>query len=172
MRPISFSILTSFLLVTVLAINDWSQPCFNGACEYFLPAHDTASGSLKIWGSANALSDITPAAGCEIIDCTPDTLTQEIRLVCFNNDTGSPDCDHLYQNDGAVGKVVRLPESCGYNAFAREHGILKTDILLAAVEEWRDEELVISGTTTELIYLYRYSSKFYYCSIIVAKWVM
>ncbi|KAK0458185.1 uncharacterized protein EV420DRAFT_1682098 [Desarmillaria tabescens] len=105
--------------VTVLATNDWSQPCFNGVCEYSLPANGTASGSLKIWGSANALSDITPAAGWEIIDCAPEALTQEIRLVCLNNDTGSPDCDHLYQNDGAVGKIVRLPENCGQNAFAR-----------------------------------------------------
>ncbi|KAK0200045.1 hypothetical protein DFS33DRAFT_1267849 [Desarmillaria ectypa] len=115
----SFSILTSFLFVTVFAKNDWSQPCFDGVCEYSLPANGTAFGSLKIWGSANALSDITPAAGWEIIDCASDALTQDIRLVCLNNDTSSTDCDHLYQNDGAVGKIVRLPESCGQNAFAR-----------------------------------------------------
>lgn len=103
----------------VVAKNAWSQPCFDGVCEYSLPANETASGSLKIWGSANTISDITPAAGWEIIDCAPGALAQEIRLVCLNNDTGSPGCDHLYQNDGAVGKIIRLPESCGQNAFAR-----------------------------------------------------
>ncbi|KAK0472756.1 hypothetical protein IW261DRAFT_1343360 [Armillaria novae-zelandiae] len=119
MIPNSIFILTFFLFVTVFAKNDWSQPCFDGVCEYSLPANGTASGSLKIWGSANTLSDITPAAGWEIIDCAPGAIAQEIRLVCLNNDTGSTGCDHLYQNDGATGKIVRLPESCGQNAFAR-----------------------------------------------------
>ncbi|KAK0217175.1 hypothetical protein IW262DRAFT_1276049 [Armillaria fumosa] len=115
----SICIFTFFLLVTVVAKNDWSQLCFDGVCEYSLPPNGTASGSLKIWGSTNTLSDITPAAGWEIIDCAPSALAQEIRLVCLNNDTGSTGCDHLYQNDGAAGKIVRLPESCGQNAFAR-----------------------------------------------------
>lgn len=115
----SISTLTFFLFVAVVAKNDWSQPCFDGVCEYSLPANATASGSLKIWGSANILSDITPAAGWEIIDCAPGALAQEIRLVCLNNDTSSTGCDHLYQNDGAAGKIVRLPESCGQSAFAR-----------------------------------------------------
>ncbi|KAK0200009.1 hypothetical protein DFS33DRAFT_1267684 [Desarmillaria ectypa] len=115
----SFFILIPLIIVTVDATNDWNKPCFYGECEYSLPSHVPASGSLKIWGSTDALSDITPAAGWEILDCSPDKLEQEIRLVCLNNSTDFADCDHLYQNDGAVDKIVRLPESCGQNAFAR-----------------------------------------------------
>ncbi|KAK0235436.1 hypothetical protein EDD85DRAFT_773310 [Armillaria nabsnona] len=115
----SFAILISLIFVTVDATNNWTKPCFYGECEYSLPSHVPASGSLKIWGSADALSDITPAAGWEILDCSPDGLEQEIRLVCSHNSTDSANCDHLYQNDGPVGKIVRLPENCGQNAFAR-----------------------------------------------------
>ncbi|KAK0473466.1 hypothetical protein IW261DRAFT_1342652 [Armillaria novae-zelandiae] len=117
----SFVILISLIFVSVDAANNWTKPCFYGECEYSLPSHVPASGSLKIWGSVDALSDITPAAGWEILDCSPDELEQEIRLVCSHNSTDSANCDHLYQNDGPVGKIVRLPEnaSCGQNAFAR-----------------------------------------------------
>ncbi|KAK0495454.1 hypothetical protein EDD18DRAFT_241861 [Armillaria luteobubalina] len=112
-------ILISLIFVSVDATNNWTKPCFYGECEYSLPSHVPASGSLKIWGSADALSDITPAAGWEILDCSPDGLEQEIRLVCSHNSTDTANCDHLYQNDGPVGKIVRLPENCGQNAFAR-----------------------------------------------------
>ncbi|KAG7441408.1 uncharacterized protein BT62DRAFT_937177 [Guyanagaster necrorhizus] len=115
----SFFILTSLIFVPVHATNDWSKPCFYGECEYSLPTDVPASGSLKIWGSADALSDITPAAGWEILDCSADGLEQEIRLICLDNNTDSTGCDHLYQSNGAVDKIVRLPESCGENAFAR-----------------------------------------------------
>ncbi|KAK0186726.1 hypothetical protein F5146DRAFT_141908 [Armillaria mellea] len=115
----SFVILISLIFVAVDATNNWTKPCFYGECEYSLPSHVPASGSLKIWGSADVLSDITPAAGWEILDCSPDGLEQEIRLVCLHNSTDSANCDHLYQNDGPVGKIVRLPENCGQNAFAR-----------------------------------------------------
>ncbi|KAF9033940.1 hypothetical protein BDZ89DRAFT_1130813 [Hymenopellis radicata] len=110
-----FVVLT--LSAAARAANDWSQPCFNGVCEYSLPSDNgPSSGSMKIWGSTDAISDITPAAGWDIIDCTPDAVSQDIRLVCTG---ASADCDHLYQNIGAVNKIVRLPESCGVNAFAR-----------------------------------------------------
>ncbi|KAF9033963.1 hypothetical protein BDZ89DRAFT_1062728 [Hymenopellis radicata] len=115
MSPSLFVLLT--LTAAVGATNDWSQPCFSGVCEYSLPVSNaSSSGSMKIWGSADAISDITPAAGWDIIDCTPDAVSQDIRLVCTG---ASADCGHLYQNIGAVNKIVRLPESCGSNAFAR-----------------------------------------------------
>ncbi|KAJ7875187.1 hypothetical protein B0H13DRAFT_2348264 [Mycena leptocephala] len=41
-----------------------------------------------------------------------------IRLVCMKDDPSSL-CGHLYQNIGAVNKIVRLPEDCGANGFAR-----------------------------------------------------
>ncbi|KAJ7196823.1 hypothetical protein GGX14DRAFT_375706 [Mycena pura] len=108
-------------LVGVSAANDWSVPCINGVCQYDLPGNaSAASGSLKIWGSTDAITDITTAADWQILDCNSTALAQDIRLVCMN-DPAQPDskCGHLYQNIGAVNKIVRLPENCGASAFAR-----------------------------------------------------
>ncbi|KAF5370996.1 hypothetical protein D9615_010020 [Tricholomella constricta] len=121
----SFSTIIPILLLLpfithAARLNDWSKPCFQGECFYDLPASDGhASGSLKIWGSPDAITDITAAAGWTILGCSPDALAQDIRLVCDSDDTGSSGCNHLYQSVGAVGKIVRLPESCGKSAFAR-----------------------------------------------------
>uniref|UniRef100_A0A0W0EY52 DUF7223 domain-containing protein n=1 Tax=Moniliophthora roreri TaxID=221103 RepID=A0A0W0EY52_MONRR len=96
---------------TVSALNDWMKPCHEGECSY-----DTEQGSLKIWGSPDAITDITTAANWTILNCDKDALAQDIRLVCTDSESG---CIHLWQNTGAVGKLVRLPESCGKSAFAR-----------------------------------------------------
>ncbi|PPQ93459.1 hypothetical protein CVT25_008563 [Psilocybe cyanescens] len=119
MLSLSF-VLVLLLAASALADNDWSKPCFSGVCQYDLPAtNGSASGTLKIWGPNTAISDITPAAGWNIIGCSPDALKQDIRLVCNGNST---DCAHLYSGTGnsknAVGKLVRLPENCGKSAFA------------------------------------------------------
>jgi len=71
----------------------------------------TLNPTLFQWGSQDAISDITPAAGWMILGCAPDVLAQDIRLVCKSNDTSAAGCDHLYQNIGADGKIVRLPEN-------------------------------------------------------------
>ncbi|KAG6894631.1 hypothetical protein C0992_005325, partial [Termitomyces sp. T32_za158] len=71
------------------------------------------------WGSPDAISDITVAAGWNIIDCSPDELAQDIRLVCNSDDNATAGCSHLENGSGAAGKIVRLPEDCGKNAFAR-----------------------------------------------------
>jgi len=116
----SVLLLVPFLFAAVHAANDWSKPCFQGVCSYDLPASaGSASGTMKIWGSQDAISDITPAAGWMILGCAPDVLAQDIRLVCKSNDTSAAGCDHLYQNIGADGKIVRLPENCGKSPFAR-----------------------------------------------------
>lgn len=51
---ILLSLLSMFCVWPVHAVNDWSQPCFSGTCEYSLPAGDsassTSSGSIKIVG--------------------------------------------------------------------------------------------------------------------------
>ncbi|KAF5356431.1 hypothetical protein D9758_009519 [Tetrapyrgos nigripes] len=112
MKLLGFATLLAFS-VPVHSANDWSVPCLNGTCEYDLPSTSGASGSLQVWG---AISDITTAAGWEILGCSSDDLSQDIRLVCMNNSTS---CDHLYENGGAEGKLVRLPENCGKSAFAR-----------------------------------------------------
>ncbi|RDB30165.1 hypothetical protein Hypma_012365 [Hypsizygus marmoreus] len=118
----SIALLAALLLQCTVkaALNDWAKPCFQGECFYDLPATNIeASGSLKIWGSPDAISDITAAAGWTILGCSPNALAQDIRLVCNSDDTNGAGCDHLYQNIGAQGKIVRLPENCGKNAFAR-----------------------------------------------------
>ncbi|KAJ7238335.1 hypothetical protein B0H12DRAFT_1137567 [Mycena haematopus] len=106
------------LVSAARAANDWNTPCLSGVCSYDLPATNgsTSSGSMKIWGSTTAIGDITEAAGWKILGCSPDVLTQDIRLVC-QGDTAM--CQHLYQGHGAVDTIVRLPESCGKGPFAR-----------------------------------------------------
>ncbi|TFK47998.1 hypothetical protein OE88DRAFT_1738119 [Heliocybe sulcata] len=114
----SFLTLAPFLVASAAAANDWSKPCTDGSCYYDVNANGTAgqaSGTLKIWGSSNMLSDITTAAGWQILNCDQNTTQQDIRLVCMN-ETAS--CNHLFQ-DGAENTLVRLPENCGASPFAR-----------------------------------------------------
>ncbi|KAJ7202155.1 hypothetical protein GGX14DRAFT_654943, partial [Mycena pura] len=106
---------TFLLFVAGRAANDWSTPCFDGHCSYDIPQSSAVYGTLQVWGSADAISDVTPAAGWTILDCDQGAMAQDIRLVC----TASGACPHLVQNTGSVGKLVRLPESCGQSAFAR-----------------------------------------------------
>ncbi|KAF8206074.1 hypothetical protein K438DRAFT_1963852 [Mycena galopus ATCC 62051] len=106
------------LVSSVLAQNNnWNIPCINGECFYDLPAASGVSGTMRVWGASTAISDVTTAAGWTILDCDSTALNQDIRLVC----TGDADsCSHIYQGaGGAVDTIVRLPEDCGANAFAR-----------------------------------------------------
>nr|GAT55123.1 predicted protein [Mycena chlorophos] len=121
MRSTTLALFTLATAVSVHAKNDWSVPCLFGSCSYDLPSTSNASASFKIWGSASAISDITPAAGWQILDCDPSLNAQSIRLVCVQGDANdtSSNCAHLYQNDGPVNKLVRLPDDCGSSAFAR-----------------------------------------------------
>ncbi|KAJ6551973.1 hypothetical protein B0H19DRAFT_1159539 [Mycena capillaripes] len=97
--------------------NDWTKPCHDGECFYDLPASSGVSGTMRVWGAANAISDITTAAGWTILDCDPTALQQDIRLVCTDP---SKNCGHLFEGaTGAPNTLVRLPENCGANAFAR-----------------------------------------------------
>ncbi|TDL21134.1 hypothetical protein BD410DRAFT_868623 [Rickenella mellea] len=112
------------ILLTLLpyfanAANDWNKPCFQGTCSYDVaPSATSMSGSMTIGGSTKAISDITPAAGWEILGCDPNALSQDIRLVCKSSDAPSVGCDHLYEN-GAENTIVRLPENCLKVPFAR-----------------------------------------------------
>ena len=107
-------LLSVFPLVSLAQLNDWTKPCLQGECSYDIPEHQ-GSGSVRIWGSPDAISDITEAAGWAIVGCDAKAVKQNIRLVCLDNAV----CGHLYQSRGPVNKIVRLPESCGKNAFAR-----------------------------------------------------
>ncbi|KAJ7023264.1 hypothetical protein C8F04DRAFT_1134894 [Mycena alexandri] len=108
-------------LAGIQAANDWNIPCVKGQCSYDLPQTTAApaSGTMKIWGSENAITDITPAAGWQILGCDPAALSQNVRLVCMDEDDPGSLCGHLYQTTGAVNKIVRLPGNCGASAFAR-----------------------------------------------------
>ncbi|KAJ7474872.1 hypothetical protein FB451DRAFT_1088510 [Mycena latifolia] len=114
----SLLLLVPFLTV-INAANDWSVACLTGECSYDLPStNGSSSGTVTIWGSQDAITDITKAADWEILGCDPNALSQDIRLVCKSDDPDAK-CSHLYQNIGAVNKIVRLPENCGSSAFAR-----------------------------------------------------
>ena len=71
------------------------------------------------------MSDLTPAAGWVILDCDPNALDQEIRLVCETDDEESG-CNHVFEHHGPVDKIVRLPESvsnCYKYKFSMIHGL-------------------------------------------------
>lgn len=107
--------------------NDWSKACLDGTCSFQIKeGAENTSGTIEIVmiycymyyfvgilvliinqsGSSSAISDITPAAGWKILDCTDSSNTQTIRLVCVDENKG---CVHLFQ-EGAQDTVVRLPE--------------------------------------------------------------
>lgn len=137
MLHFSIAVGFSFLITSARALNDWSVPCFGGECSYDLPVTSQSSGSVKIvshlprlhftsfnlgvakWGSPDAITDITKAAGWVILGCDANAMTQDIRLVCSSDDTATSGCGHLYQNGGAVGKIVRLPENVCSTLFFR-----------------------------------------------------
>ncbi|KAJ7580284.1 hypothetical protein C8J56DRAFT_279200 [Mycena floridula] len=110
-------LLVSSLFTLVFAsaanLNDWNTPCFSGECY-----HHSNAGSMKVWGSSSAISDITAAGGWSILSCNASALTQDIRIVCHDSA-----CRHLHDESSnmamAIGKLVRLPEDCGASSFAR-----------------------------------------------------
>ncbi|KAK7062479.1 hypothetical protein R3P38DRAFT_3167478 [Favolaschia claudopus] len=117
--PIIFVLLP--LVHRVRAINNWDAPCIAGECTYDFPSTNTSgSGTLKIWGSDTAITDITNAAHWQILGCDSNAQSQNIRLVCMNDpEDEESHCGHLDKDVGAVGKVVRLPDECGPSGFAR-----------------------------------------------------
>lgn len=97
----------------VLAANDWSTACLDGQCSYDLSGNVT--GTLYITGNTSAISDLTAAAGWNILDCNSTSGAQDIRAVCTNSTAG---CNSLFEG-GAIGTIVRLSEDCGTMPFAR-----------------------------------------------------
>lgn len=50
-----------------------------------------------------------------MLTCDPTQMSQNITTVC-QSDSNDSGCNHVYQNGGAVGKIVRLPENvCSNN---------------------------------------------------------
>ncbi|KAJ8454127.1 hypothetical protein ONZ45_g19426 [Pleurotus djamor] len=110
-------------LVAGIGHNSWDQPCFGGECAYDLPDHKGQSGTVKLASfakSPHAIADITPAAGWVVLDCDPNALQQEIRLVCKSDDAEGAGCNHFFDGGhGPVNKYLRLPESCSSSPFGR-----------------------------------------------------
>ncbi|KLO12153.1 hypothetical protein SCHPADRAFT_941424 [Schizopora paradoxa] len=115
MKPATFLPLLA-LLYGVQAKNDWSTPCLSGSCSFDIArSNSSMAASLVINGSSSAISDITPAAGWTVLNCSSSTNTQTIQIACTDE---SKACSHLFQN-GAENTIVRLPQGCGAGPFAR-----------------------------------------------------
>ncbi|KAJ7023263.1 hypothetical protein C8F04DRAFT_1306088 [Mycena alexandri] len=61
----------------------------------------SASRSMQISGSENAITDVAPAVSWQILGCDSTALSQNLRLVCMDEDDPASLCGHLYQNTGA-----------------------------------------------------------------------
>lgn len=117
MRLLSAIVALSVACSSLGKANNWDKPCFHGECAYdTIGTEDTGYGSIKIYGSPKSITDITPASGWVVLDCDPNLLAQDIRLVCRSDDDEG--CNHVYEHD-PVHRIVRLPESCGKGPFAR-----------------------------------------------------
>jgi hypothetical protein len=120
-------------------LNDWNKPCLDGVCYWDHPQSSTgpnagSSGSMKIvrflrkhvdnmtrsvtlfsplvqWGSQDAVTDVTEAAGWSILDCDPNSFNQTIRIACMHSNEQEAGCSHLFRNTSPVGKIVRLPDN-------------------------------------------------------------
>ncbi|CAK5278060.1 unnamed protein product [Mycena citricolor] len=108
--PAGLSLLAVLLAGNVAAANDWDVAC-NGTCTCDLP---DGGASIYLSGASNAVSDLTTAGGWTTLSCKSTTNTQTIRTVCQ-----SEACEHIFEGQGAVDTVVRLPETCGTAPFAR-----------------------------------------------------
>lgn len=127
-----FVFLSLLFAVATHAANDWSVPCHYGQCAYDHYASGSNS-SVMLSGASSAISDLTEAGGWKILNCDPNTMDQDIRLVCMQDTTGL--CAHLYQN-GAADTLVRLPQNCSQMPFAR------------FVSEWDHEDQSMPGNVS------------------------
>ncbi|KAJ7708197.1 hypothetical protein B0H17DRAFT_1031883 [Mycena rosella] len=130
--------------------NDWTKPCLDGECFWDIPASANVSGTMRVWGAPTAISDITTAAGWTILNCDPNALAQDIRLVCTG---AASDCDHLFQG-GATDTLVRLPTSCGASPFARVtrtwvHADQSLPANVARQLARRDDPAVVQGVAVD-----------------------
>ncbi|CCA68979.1 hypothetical protein PIIN_02839 [Serendipita indica DSM 11827] len=106
----------AFLVAVASAIE--STPCTSGSCTY--TAGDGVNSAYSVLAinteNPSSLSDITAAAGWDIIECDPDSVgPQDVRLVCTDR---SKNCDQLFEG-GEENTIVKLPDSCAGGPFAR-----------------------------------------------------
>ncbi|KAG8835103.1 hypothetical protein FRC17_005224 [Serendipita sp. 399] len=115
---ISHFVLLSLLPILRAAAADSPAPCTSGTCTYSSGnGIDTAYSILSInTEKPTSLSDITSAAGWDIIECDPYSVgPQDVRLVCTDRSKG---CDQLFEG-GEENTIVLLPETCAGGPFAR-----------------------------------------------------
>lgn len=96
--------------------DDWGAPCADGGCAF--QAGDgfrRPRVSVRLRGPRGALSDLTPAAGWEILGCDPHWAEGAARVTLRCGGA----CADLFAGDGAEDTVVRLPDDCGTGPFAR-----------------------------------------------------
>ncbi|KAJ7474868.1 hypothetical protein FB451DRAFT_1558119 [Mycena latifolia] len=134
----------SLFLCGVHGANNWDVAC-KGECSYDIP-DPAVSASLKISGASHAVSDITAAGGWTILACEAGSLAQDIRLVCSTSS-----CEHLFEGHGAIDTLIRLPETCGANAFARVAGIqIDSDQSLPSDVE---ASIMPGGNVTSMVFI-------------------
>ncbi|KAA1475890.1 hypothetical protein DENSPDRAFT_911229 [Dentipellis sp. KUC8613] len=141
----AYASLLSLVGTQALAANDWDVPCTQGQCTYDLPANSGASATVQVTGSTTAISDITTAAGWEILECDADGLDQTIKMVCTSTTAA---CDHVLQN-GAKDTLVRLPQNCGQMPFARVASMTETNQTIPSTAK---RSLFGRGGTTQTVY--------------------
>ncbi|KLO17546.1 hypothetical protein SCHPADRAFT_158603 [Schizopora paradoxa] len=104
------------LFSVVQGNNDWTKACLDGACSFDIDESPASmGGTIEISGSVLAISDITSAAGWQILNCTDSTNSQTIRLACVDESRG---CEHIFQG-GVEDTIIRLPDGCGSGPFVR-----------------------------------------------------
>ncbi|KAF7794340.1 hypothetical protein EIP86_005474 [Pleurotus ostreatoroseus] len=95
-------------------------------------------------GPSSAISDITPAAGWTILDCDPNSMAQDIRVVCTGD---AASCNHIYQG-GAVGTLVRLPENVSMESL--EAFVMKADRCSQVYTNAGSVSMVIQGAAGDV----------------------
>ncbi|KLO12154.1 hypothetical protein SCHPADRAFT_433397 [Schizopora paradoxa] len=128
MKSTTSLLLLPLFILRVQSKDDWTTPCLSGSCSFDIARSGTSlAATLVINGSPSSISDITPAAGWTVLNCTSSTNTQTIQIACVDE---SKACEHLFQ-DGAENTIVRLPQSCGAGPFARvaKHSIAMNQTL-------------------------------------------
>ncbi|KAG8905357.1 hypothetical protein FRB99_000185 [Tulasnella sp. 403] len=97
-------------------------PCAGGFCSQAVRKTVVGGGDppdtegiIIVDGPPELVADLTLAAGWSIWNCDSRKLTQEILLVCAQDERS---CDDVFEG-GAEHTIVRLPDDCGAGPFAR-----------------------------------------------------
>ncbi|EJD50572.1 hypothetical protein AURDEDRAFT_112184 [Auricularia subglabra TFB-10046 SS5] len=107
--------------------------CTSGSCSYLTgDGVKRAFASVRLQGASSLISDLTPAAGWEILGCDPAWESGEAH-VTIRCTTGDAACAALFEGD-AADTIVRLPDDCGTGPFAR---VVRTEDVTKRGSVWR-----------------------------------